>query len=65
VTTSEPLGHEETAMAHAHTCHDCGAVLEVGDFDCEVEDDHRYGLCERCAGTEDAPDETIDIGGGG
>lgn len=52
-------------MAHAHTCQTCGAVLEVGEFDCGLADDHDYGLCDRCEGADEGLDEVVDIGGEG
>lgn len=36
-------------MAHKHTCLNCGAVTAEGDFDCEVDRDHDFDLCDACA----------------
>jgi hypothetical protein len=52
-------------MVHAHTCRNCGVVLSVGPFDCGVEDDHEYGICDRCAGMQEGLDDAVDIGGEG
>lgn len=47
------------APGHAHTCLDCGAVIETSaDFDCEMERDHDSALCDECASIE--PDEDDD-----
>lgn len=51
-------------MIHSHTCQDCGAVLEIGDFDCGLTEDHDDGRCDRCAGLGEG-DEAVDIGGEG
>jgi len=36
-------------MAHKHTCLNCDAVIEEGNFDCELDRDHDWSLCDKCA----------------
>lgn len=33
---------------HKHTCITCGAVMEVGDYDCEMDHDHDFAQCRVC-----------------
>lgn len=34
---------------HRHLCNGCGRIIESGsDFDCEVERDHGWALCDAC-----------------
>jgi len=33
---------------HKHTCLNCSKVIEEGDFDCELDADHDYSLCDEC-----------------
>ena len=41
-------------MAHKHICLSCDRVIEEGNFDCELDRDHDFCLCDECA-----TDETI------
>ena len=33
---------------HKHLCPACGKVTEEGEFDCELDKDHDYELCDEC-----------------
>lgn len=33
---------------HKHLCLNCGAIVAEDEFDCELDTDHDYELCERC-----------------
>lgn len=36
---------------HMHFCRECGATIETGvnfEFDCDIEADHDFGLCNDC-----------------
>lgn len=46
----EHIGTEEGAM-HAHTCYECGAVIEAGNFDCDIDAGHDFALCVRARRT--------------
>jgi hypothetical protein len=35
-------------MAHKHTCLRCGKVIAEGNFDCELDRDHDWALCDDC-----------------
>lgn len=37
---------------HKHFCLRCETVVEEGEFDCEIDADHDYCLCDRCAEIE-------------
>lgn len=37
---------------HAHTCLTCGAEIERGNFDCEIDQDHDFRDCDECAKEE-------------
>lgn len=39
-------------MAHNHTCIDCGAQIGTDDDGCEIDSDHDFGRCDRCAATD-------------
>ena len=41
-------GSEITSAGHAHLCGHCGQEIERGLFDCEVDRDHDFGLCDAC-----------------
>ena len=34
---------------HRHFCLNCAAVVAEGDFDCEIDTDHSFGLCSVCS----------------
>lgn len=40
--------HRGTNMAHKHTCLNCDVVIEEGNFDCELDRDHDYRVCDDC-----------------
>ena len=41
------------AIGHNHTCGACGKVVGRGDADtCEVDADHDFALCDKCATTK-------------
>lgn len=35
-------------MAHIHYCLRCGDEISRGDFDCELNRNHDYALCDDC-----------------
>lgn len=37
---------------HKHTCRDCDRVIAEGNFDCELDADHDFALCDECADRE-------------
>lgn len=34
---------------HAHLCYDCSQIIDEQDFDCALDADHDFALCDRCA----------------
>ena len=39
-------------MAHKHSCLNCDKVIAEGNFDCELDRDHDFALCDECAGVK-------------
>lgn len=37
---------------HKHTCLSCDKVIDEGLFDCELDEDHDFALCDDCAKRE-------------
>ncbi len=35
-------------MTHKHLCIECETVLDEGDFDCEIDADHDFAMCDEC-----------------
>lgn len=38
---------------HKHLCTRCGATIAEGDFDCDLDEDHDFELCDHCAELEE------------
>jgi hypothetical protein len=43
------MNHETSQPGHKHLCPSCGKATAEGQFDCEVDRDHDYELCDECA----------------
>jgi hypothetical protein len=41
------LTQKRSAM-HKHTCLICDKVIAEGNFDCEFDSDHDFGVCNEC-----------------